>query len=86
MVGWAIDRGEQKWRFFIAAKPMPAAKDMSKAVGASQVQGRAWCGMAGISLIDVELWLMDEELSEIGTVPRENGRVNDQENTQETCS
>lgn len=42
--------------------------------------------MAGISLIDVELWLMDEELSEIGTVPRENGRVNDQENTQETCS
>ena len=31
---------------------MPATKDMSKAVGASQVQGRLWCGMAGMIDID----------------------------------
>lgn len=34
---------------------MPAAKDMSKAVAASHVHGRLWCGMAGIFDVDAEV-------------------------------
>ena len=46
MVGWAMDKVEEKCRCLDVAKPMPAAKDTSKAVGASQGQGRLGCGMA----------------------------------------
>ena len=51
MVGWAMDRVEERWRCFNVAKPMPAAKDTSKAVGASHGEGRLGCGM--VDMVDV---------------------------------
>jgi hypothetical protein len=56
MVGWAMDRVKEKWRCpLIAAIPTPAAKDTSKAAGASQVQGRLWCRMADIVDADADV-------------------------------
>lgn len=59
MVGWAMDRVEEKWRCrFIAAKPMPATKDTSKAVGASQGQGTLGCGMVDMVDVDVDVGII----------------------------
>ena len=66
MLGWAIDGGEQRCRCFIAPSPMPTAKETSKAVGASKVQGRLWCGMAGTVSFDVEIGRLNEEKSWFG--------------------
>ena len=62
MVGWAMDRVEEKCRCFNVARPMPAAKDTSKAVGASQGQGRLGCGMADMVGVDVGIGQLEGEM------------------------
>jgi hypothetical protein len=59
MVGWAMDRVEEKCRCrFIAASPMPAAKETSKAAGAIQGQGRLGGGMADMVDVNADVGLI----------------------------